>query len=152
MSLRITTIIHPQNGVSAIFGPTAPSVSTHCMNICDAKEIPYIDFRWDAETRPPVINMMPHPKAMAKVFVDLIRAWEWTGFTILYETAPWLPRVSELLKLYNPKEYTITVRRMNLGMENNNYRSVLRRVKLSKELHIVIDCSINALPEVMKQV
>lgn len=66
--------------------------------------------------------------------------------------APWLSRVSELLKLYDPKEYTVTVRRINLGLANNNYRSVLRRVKLSGDLHIVLECSIDALPEVLKQV
>lgn len=58
----------------------------HCMNICDAKEIPFIDVRWDADTKPPVINMQPHPDALAAVFVDLVRAWNWKGFTILYES------------------------------------------------------------------
>lgn len=69
-----------------------------------------------------------------------------------YNPAPWLPRVSELLKLYNPKDYTVTVRRLVSGLTDNNYRSVLRRVKISNDLHIVIDCSIDALPEVLKQV
>lgn len=64
----------------------SPSVSVHSMNICDAKEIPFIDVRWDAETKPPVINMHPHPDVLATIFVDLIRAWNWKGFTILYES------------------------------------------------------------------
>lgn len=75
-----------RNGVTAIFGPMSSSTSMHCTNICDAKEIPYVDFRWDANTKPPVINMLPHPDAMARVFVDLVRAWKWKGFTILYES------------------------------------------------------------------
>lgn len=61
-------------------------VSVHCMNICDAKDVPYIDFRWDADTRPPVINMQPHPDALAALLVDLIRAYDWDGYTIVYET------------------------------------------------------------------
>lgn len=75
-----------RNGASAIFGPMSASASMHCTNICDAKEIPYVDFRWDAETRPPVINMMPHPDALAHLFVSMVRAWNWKGFTILYES------------------------------------------------------------------
>lgn len=75
-----------RNGVSAIFGPMSASASMHCTNICDAKEIPYVDFRWDAETKPPVINMMPHPDALAQLFVAMVRAWNWKGFTILYES------------------------------------------------------------------
>lgn len=66
--------------------------------------------------------------------------------------APWLPRVAELLKLYDPKAYTVTVRRINVGLHSTNYRPVLRRVKLSSDIHIVIDCSIETLPEVLKQV
>lgn len=56
------------------------------MNICDAKDIPYIDIRWDSHTMPPVINMQPHPEALGLVFVDLVKAWDWKGFTILYES------------------------------------------------------------------
>lgn len=73
-------------GISAVFGPISPSSSMHCMNVCDTKEIPYIDVKWDADTRPPVINMHPHPDAVAQVFVDLITAWDWKGFTIIYES------------------------------------------------------------------
>lgn len=140
-----------KNGLVAVFGPTAAASSQHCMNVCDAKELPYIDFRWDADTRPPVVNMMPHPDAMAQLYVDLIRAWNWKGFTILYESAQFLPRVAELLKLYEPKEYTVTVRRINAGLTDNNYRSVLRRVRLAEDVHILLECSIDVLPELLKQ-
>lgn len=61
-----------------------------------------------------------------------------------------LPRLSDLLKLYDPKGYTVTVRQLDLGL-NNNYRSVLRRVKLGQDIHIVLDCSTRILPEVLKQ-
>lgn len=75
-----------QSGIAALFGPISPSVSMHCMNICDAKEIPFVDVRWDSETKPPVINMQPHPYEQAKIIVDLIKMWGWKGFTILYES------------------------------------------------------------------
>lgn len=73
-------------GVAAVIGPSCASSATHAMNICDAKEIPFIDLRYDAATQPPVINVHPHPDTLAQIFVDLIRAYEWKGFTILYET------------------------------------------------------------------
>lgn len=73
-------------GTSAVIGPSSPSSSTHCMNICDAKEIPYIDVKWDADTKPPVINMHPHPDAIAQIFVDIIKAADWKGFTVVYES------------------------------------------------------------------
>lgn len=77
---------HLQRGVAAVLGPMSATAAQHCTNVCDAKDVPYVDFRWDAAARPPVINMMPHPEAMAQVFVALVRAWNWNGFTILYES------------------------------------------------------------------
>lgn len=69
---------------------------------------------------------------------------------ILFPSAPFIPGLANLLKLYDPKGYTVTLRQLDLGL-NNNYRSVLRRVKLSADIHIIIDCSLAILPEVLKQ-
>lgn len=63
----------------------------------------------------------------------------------------WLPHVSELLKLYDSKGYTVTVRQLDLRLPSYNFRQVLRRVKLSGDRNIIIDCSIDILPEVLKQ-
>lgn len=90
-------------GISAIFGPSTPSSSAHSMNICDVKEIPYIDVNFDANTSPPVINMHPHPDAVAQVFVDLIKAWNWEGFTIVYESGKSLDLTGALIEFYNVK-------------------------------------------------
>lgn len=100
----------------------------------------------------PILNMYPHPTAIAELLIELVKAWEWNGFTILYESPSWLPRVTELLEFYDVEGFTVTVRQINVGLTNNNYRPMLRRVKLSEETHIVLECSIEILPEVLKQV
>lgn len=58
--------------------------------------------------------------------------------------------MDKLLQMYDPKGYTITVRQLDLGLDNN-YRAILRRVKLSEEIHIVAHCSVEMLPELLKQ-
>lgn len=65
--------------------------------------------------------------------------------------AAFMPGIANLLKMYDSKGYTITLRQLDLGLKSTNYRSVLRRVKLSEDKHIIIDCSIDILPEVLKQ-
>lgn len=77
---------HLKKGVAAVLGPMSATAAQHCTNVCDAMDVPYVDFRWDDDTRPPVINMMPHPEAMAQMFVALVRARRWNTFTILYES------------------------------------------------------------------
>ncbi|XP_055684020.1 glutamate receptor ionotropic, kainate 2-like [Lutzomyia longipalpis] len=138
-------------GIAGIIGPQSPHSSVHVHSICDAKEMPHIQARWDPiGSTPYAVNIHPDPQTFARAFVDLVQAWEWKEFTILYENAAHLPRLSDLLKLYDPKGYTVTVRQLDLGL-NNNYRSVLRRVKLGQDIHIVLDCSARILPDVLKQ-
>lgn len=52
--------------------------------------------------------------------------------------------------MYGPKGHTITVRQLDLGIDGN-YRAVLRRLKKSDDNNIIIDCSADILPDVLKQ-
>ncbi|XP_049301470.1 glutamate receptor ionotropic, kainate 2-like isoform X3 [Anopheles funestus] len=139
-----------KTGVAGIFGPSSPKSAVHVQSVCDEKEMPHIETRWDAYTKLPTLNLHPHPHIMGRVFLDLIVAFEWKDFTILYESGPWLPGISDLLKMYDPKGYTVTVRQLDLRL-NGNYRAVLRRVKLSDDKRIILACSIESMPEVLKQ-
>ncbi|XP_055300709.1 glutamate receptor ionotropic, kainate 2-like isoform X1 [Sitodiplosis mosellana] len=140
-----------EKGVAGIFGPDDESSAVHAANICDTKEIPYIDRRWDILSAIPIVNMYPDPESIAQMVTDLVIAAEWGSFTILYENPEWLPRLSKLLELYDPKGDTITVKRIDVGLPTKNYRSVLREVKLSSDVCIVVECSIENLGEILKQ-
>lgn len=61
-----------------------------------------------------------------------------------------LPLLNELLQKYDNKGFTVTVRQLDL-IGNENYRPQLRRVKLSDDKNIIIACSADSLPEVLKQ-
>lgn len=147
---KVCRMLKQGGGIAAVFGPKSPQTAMHVQSICDAKEMPHIETRSDVYTQQPTINLHPHPLTIQNLFIDLINAFEWTDFTILYESAPWLSHVQDLLKLYDPKGYTITLRQLDLNL-NNDYRNVLRRVKHSQNHNIIIDCSIDILPEVLKQ-
>jgi glutamate receptor, ionotropic, invertebrate len=51
--------------------------------------------------------------------VDLVKAWGWKTFTIVYETDEGLVRIQELLKAHGPTEFPIAVRQLS---EGNDYR------------------------------
>lgn len=123
----------------------------HAADICDTKEIPYLDTHWDSESQMPIVNLYPNPSAMSQMLIDLVNSLEWTSFTILYESPEWLPRMSGLLAMHDFHGSTITVRRLDLKLSIPNYRSILRRVKLSAEECIIVECSIENLGEVLKQ-
>lgn len=72
-----------------MLGPSSPESSQHVQSICDSKEMPVIETRFDRYTKMPVVNLHPSPQIYANVFYDLVKAFEWDSFTILYENAPW---------------------------------------------------------------
>ncbi|XP_055852897.1 glutamate receptor ionotropic, kainate 2-like isoform X2 [Episyrphus balteatus] len=139
-----------RSSVIAVFGPSTTVPAAHAMSICDAKEMPFMDTRWDFSTQLPTINLHPHPTQIAVVLRDIVTTLGWRGFTILYETGEYLSIVNELLQLYGTDGPVVTLRRYELDIQGN-YRNVLRRVKKSDDFSIVIVGSIDTLPELFKQ-
>ena len=71
-----------------IVGPSSPESAVHVRSICDAKEIPLIECSIDGSSKD-VINLHPTPDDLGKMYLDMIYEWDWHGFTILYQDAPW---------------------------------------------------------------
>ena len=76
-----------KSGVAGIFGPLSGIISEHVQSICDALEIPHVETRSDLETSRDElsINLYPRPSILAKAFIDLVKAWNWRHFAIVYE-------------------------------------------------------------------
>ncbi|XP_055907336.1 glutamate receptor ionotropic, kainate 2-like isoform X2 [Eupeodes corollae] len=139
-----------RSSVIAVFGPSTTLPAAHAISICDAKELPFMDTRWDFSVQLPTINLHPHPTQLAVALRDLVITLGWRGFTILYETGEYLSIVNELLKLYGTNGPVVTLRRYELDI-NGDYRNVLRRVKKSDDFSIVVVGSIETLPELLSQ-
>uniref|UniRef100_A0A8D9ERV8 Glutamate receptor 1 n=1 Tax=Cacopsylla melanoneura TaxID=428564 RepID=A0A8D9ERV8_9HEMI len=139
-----------RTGVAAVFGPQSGQTASHVQAICDTMEIPHLETRWDYRLRREscLVNLYPHPNTLSKAYVDLVKAWGWKSFTIIYETNEGLVRLQELLKAHGPTEYPIRVRQLG---EGNDFRPLLKQIKNSAESHIVLDCSTERIYEVLKQ-
>nr|QRN45439.1 ionotropic glutamate receptor kainate 2-like isoform X3 [Carausius morosus] len=148
-SQRVCSML--STGAVAIFGPMSGETSNIVQSICDSKDVPHIEARWDVNQHREafLVNLYPYKGAFGKVFVDLVRYLEWKRFTIIYEDANSLVRLNELLKIYEPKKGTVTVRQ--LDRESNNYRELLYGIKKSGEVNYVVDCSADILYDVLIQ-
>ncbi|KAK0084291.1 hypothetical protein PV325_007314 [Microctonus aethiopoides] len=113
-------------------------------------EIPHLETRWDYRLRREscLVNLYPHPTTLSKAYVDLVKAWGWKSFTIIYENNEGLVRLQELLKAHGPSEFPIAVRQLG---EGDDYRPLLKQIKNSAESHIVLDCSTERIHDVLKQ-
>lgn len=110
-----------RNGLAAVLGPSSSSTSSHIQSICDALEIPHVNTGCQSRLRRThyAINLHPHPTALGQAYVDVIRTWEWTAFTILYEEEEAMVRLQHLLKVSTTSGYKINVRKLP---QTDNYR------------------------------
>lgn len=63
------------NGVAGMFGPSVGDTSPIVQSICDYKEIPHIQTRWDINQKRGScqINLYPHPRTLAKVILLCVK-------------------------------------------------------------------------------
>ncbi|CAB3226823.1 unnamed protein product [Arctia plantaginis] len=139
-----------RSGVAAIFGPQSAPAAAHVQSICDTMELPHLETRWDYRTRREscLVNLYPHPAALSRAYVDLVRAWGWKSFTIVYENSDGLVRLQELLKAHGPSELPVAVRQLP---DSHDYRPLLKQIKNSAESHIVLDCTTERIRDVLQQ-
>lgn len=157
--------------IVGIFGPSTEENANGVQSICDEKEIPYIETRWDDQQRrgSALVNIHPYPAVMSKAYVDVVKAWEWKSFTILYEDYNGLSRVNELLKMYDNKGFSVVVRQLDKYKSGNYryfrlinmwqqlqklfciFRPVLKDAWRSKERYFILDCTIEHLQDILLQ-
>lgn len=75
-----------KHGVAAVFGPGSASSAIHAHSILDAKDMPHIEVRPDSQSEIRSLNIHPDPETIRNVLIDLVKVFEWEGFTILYES------------------------------------------------------------------
>uniref|UniRef100_T1IYW2 Glutamate receptor ionotropic, kainate 2 n=1 Tax=Strigamia maritima TaxID=126957 RepID=T1IYW2_STRMM len=139
-----------KNGVAAFFGPQSEMTTSTVQSICDTLEIPHIETRWDYRMRREdySLNLYPHPGKLSEVLAEIVKKFDWWNtFAVLYEDSDSLARVQDILKLAK-KDYHVVSWQLP---EGNNYREVFRDMKRNAQFRIVLDCSVEILPEVLKQ-
>lgn len=135
-------------------GPQWFYSALHVINICDDKEIPYIDINFDEEAaiKRSVINMYPSHDTLDYLLMDVIKAYGWEKFSIIYQSTSWLQRIDTLLQMNNLKKQSISVHQLVRENGYLNFRSTLRKLKLSNETNIVVSVSMSILQKVLNQV
>lgn len=78
-----------RDGVAGIFGPPAPETAIHVQSICDAKEIPHVEIKWNHYQKNKLrsLNIYPHPLSLSQALVDVVKMWHWKTFTLLYQVS-----------------------------------------------------------------
>lgn len=123
------------------------------MNICDEKEIPYVSTHIDADAanKLTAFNIHPSQDSLILALIDVLNATGWDKVVILYESPMWLTRVMPVLEANNKIGIRFLVRDLDFNTKND-FRPILQQLRDSDIWNIILDCSIDALPAVLRQV
>ncbi|KAH9493109.1 Serine/threonine-protein kinase grik2 [Bulinus truncatus] len=141
-----------QSGIAAMFGPVSSLAAGHVQSICNAFEIPHLQWRWDPRDNRDYfsINLYPHYLTLSKAYKDAIQYWGWDQFTILYENNDGLTRLQEVLKASDDRKTPqITVRKLE-AVTNADYVSVLKDLKGRGEYRFIIDCEVKTITKILR--
>lgn len=141
-------------GIIGLFGPSSIHSSSYIQSLCDLKEIPHIEtHRYLNLLRDnTLVNVHPHPEVLSRVVFDLIEEFDWKSLIVLYDNDENFLSISSILEL-NSLGRTVVLRQLEVDNSNevDEYRSMLTKVKLTRERKFVIACSTSILETVLKQ-
>lgn len=154
-SKKVCELIQP--GVTAIIGPSDPTIGKHVQSIADAVNVPHIETRWDYSYKRAAfsLNVQPHPHMVSRAFADFVRSVGWKHMFILYEKEEGLVRLQELLRL--PQDFQqikIQIKKLYDSVDGDyspDYRPILKEVKATGVRNLVIDCDYDKIQVFMDQ-
>lgn len=135
----------------AIFDPLDGHISRHLQSICDALDMPHIETRWDFNLKRDdlSINLYPRPSILAKAYVDIVKAWGWEEFVIVYEDNEGLIRLQDFFKEAQQRNWRI---KLHQFMPNKPYRETFWKIKSEAEYNIILDVKNENIFRALKQV
>ena len=140
-------------GVVGILGPLNGAASQHVIAICDSLEVPHIEIKPELMLKrfDLAINLYPSYNVLARAYIDLIQAWNWTSFAIVYESSEAMIRLQDIFKELsgaNTKKWTIKLFQLQA---NSTFRDLFWSVKKSGENNILLDVNQENLYDCLKQ-
>lgn len=87
MAILISVCRQMKMQIAGIFGPVSESSRGYLQSLSQTFLIPHINAVWDSRVNQEYfsINVYPDHEVLSGAFADLIKYWEWTTFTVVYE-------------------------------------------------------------------
>lgn len=140
-----------QHAPVAIFGPFDEVNSMQVQSICENFEIPHLGAKLvtdDSERTLLSLNLHPPLRVLSQVFQDLVVAWEWKKFAIVYSENQNVIHFSDFLARAASRGWEMKVFQL---LPDRSYREVLWQVKASKITNIILDVRLHQIEEVLQQ-
>lgn len=149
-----------RKGISAIFGPQSVKTNDIVQSVAETLEIPQFQTFWnpklstfttEAETmdrNTQIFNLFPDHYTVSKALATILKHMRWKRFAIIYENDESLIKLQDILKNQKMGEAPTLMKRLPEGLD---YRHVLKEIKESSELQIILDCRADKIINVLEQ-
>ncbi|CAG7824228.1 unnamed protein product [Allacma fusca] len=140
-----------KEGIAAVFGPQTHESASHVQSICDAYEMPHIETKWDFRIRKEnyLINLHPHPSTLSRAYNDLVEAFSWDRYVIIYEDEDSLFKLQDLIKGSAPPKRGVILKQLPPSQDCRAiFREVLRETEIRK---VILDCDARKLGSILLQ-
>ncbi|XP_050390802.1 glutamate receptor ionotropic, kainate 2 [Patella vulgata] len=144
---KVCRMVH--QGVAAIFGPISSLSAAHVQSMCNAFEIPHLQWHWDPRDSRDYysISLYPNYLTLSGAYKDVVKHWGWDEFTVLYEDNDGLTRLQEVLKAPEGNTAKLTVRKLHTI--NNDYVNLFKDLKERGAFRIIIDCHVSRVKKIL---
>lgn len=105
----------------------------------------------DAANQLTAFNIHPAASSLMLALTDVLNATGWDKVVVLYESPQWLTRIMPILEANNKNGIRFNLCDLDYNTKND-FRPLLKQVRGLDIFNIILDCSIDALPAVLKQV
>ncbi|KAJ8681242.1 hypothetical protein QAD02_017029, partial [Eretmocerus hayati] len=137
-------------GLAAVFGPNDQLCSKFVQGLLELHDLPNIITRPDIHhDRFKSINLHPDLKTLSNIYVEILKKFNWTSFSVLYQKTEHFLALAEVLKSYGPYSYPVYAFHLGGGP---NYSEPLLLAKEKSLKNIILDCSYENLVEILKQI
>lgn len=139
-------------GIAAVFGPSSKIPRAHVQSICNAFGIPHVQAQWDERDSRDYfsISVYPDHDVLSSAYADLLSAFGWKRFTVIYEDDDGLIRLQEALKATRGPDYKVTIRKLET-FSQNSYITMFKDLKDKNEYHIVVDCDVMKVKKLLHE-
>lgn len=98
----------------------------------------------------PFYKLASRLDSLTQLVLDYVNASDWRQATILYESSLWLRRAANILETNNLLKNRISVHDLDYTTDNE-FRPTLQDIRDSNDTNIILDCSIETLPIILRQ-
>ncbi|XP_021964384.2 glutamate receptor ionotropic, kainate 2 isoform X2 [Folsomia candida] len=138
------------DGVAAIIGPQSQASVSHVQSVCDVVGVPHAETvaNYRSIRGNYGINLYPHPAVLTRAYADVITAWGWEKYIIIYDDDESLIRLQDILKDSEPSRRQVFVKQLP---PDGDYRPLFKSLTKQSDIsNLILDCDTAKLPKIFE--